>query len=47
MMFKRLMEIKEEQLHYEQRQDKYLWMIDKTLTKILKELKGGGKRWKK
>ena len=43
MIFKRFMEIKEEQLLYEQRQDKYLWMIDETLTKILEQLKRGGK----
>ena len=37
---KRLMEIKEEQLLWERRQQGYLESIDCTLTGILKELKG-------
>ena len=44
---KRLMEIKEEQLNYEERQDEYLYNIDQTLHDILEELKGGKKKWKK
>ena len=37
---KRLMEIKEEQLGWEIRQEAYMNRMDATLTLILKELKG-------
>jgi len=37
---KRLMEIKEEQREWEDRQERYIFCIDRTLTLILKELKG-------
>ena len=40
----RLMEIKEEQLLWERRQQGYLESIDCTLTGILKELKNGRRR---
>jgi len=40
------MEIKEEQLGWEIRQERYIFCIDRTLTLILKELKRE-ERWKK
>jgi len=36
---RRLMEIKEEQREWEDRQERYIFCIDRTLTLILKELK--------
>jgi len=44
---KRLMEIKEEQLLYEKRQDAYAYRMDATLTEILKVMKGGVKDGKR
>jgi len=40
--FRRFMEIKENQLYLEARQNELLRNMDKTLTKLLK----GGKKWK-
>ena len=44
---KRLMEIKEEQLELEWCRRAQLGMIETHLINILKELKGGKKKWKK
>ena len=42
--FRRLMEIKEEQILMEMRQDEYMRNMDKTLTEMLKVMKGGEKK---
>lgn len=45
--FKRLMEIKEEQLVYERRQIILQANIDETLTKLLREVNNGNKNRKR